>query len=94
VAGIDAAAPNATAEDTMHLTEQDPHGSPIKTKHTPRPKAHASTKQLWIEAVRRYRDFVAAFRRASREWLTGMFEVEFPPHSFRPPPWGVQARIV
>ena len=94
VAGIDAAAPNATTGNTKHITEQDPHGSPIKTKHTPRPKTHASTKQLWIEAVRRYRDFVAAFRRASREWLTGMFEVEFPPHSFRPPPWGVQARIV
>ena len=94
VAAINGAAPNATAEDTRHITEQDPHGSPIKTKHAPRPKAHASTKQLWIEAVRRYRDFVAAFRRASREWLAGVFEVEFPPYSFRPPPWGVQARIV
>ena len=94
VAGINAAAPNATAGSTRHITEQDPHRSPTRTKHTPRPKTHASTKQLWIEAVRRYRDFVAAFRRASREWLTGMFEVEFPPHSFRPPPWGVQARIV
>jgi REP element-mobilizing transposase RayT len=94
VAGINAAAPNATAEDRRQITEQDPHGRPIKTKHTPRPKAHASTKQPWIEAVRRYRDFVAAFRRASRDWLRGVFEVEFPPYSFRPPPWGVQARIV
>jgi REP element-mobilizing transposase RayT len=54
VARIDAAAPNATDEDTRHITEQDPHGGPVRTKHTPRPKAHASTKQLWIEAVRRY----------------------------------------
>ena len=94
VAGIDAAAPNATAQDTRHISEQDPHGSPVKTKHTPRPKAHASTKRLWLEAVARYREFVAAFRQASRKWLSGVFEIEFPPHSFRPPTWGLQARIV
>ena len=85
---------HGSSRGTRHITEQDPHASPIKTKHTPRPQAHASTNLLWIEAVRRYRDFVAAFRRASREWLTGVFEAEFPPYSFRPPPWGVQARIV
>jgi REP element-mobilizing transposase RayT len=94
VAAINAAAPNATVENSKRITEQDPHGTPIKTKHSPRPKAHASTRQLWIEAVCRYRDFVAAFRRASREWFTGVFEVKFPPYSFRPPPWSVQPRIV
>ena len=94
VAGIDAAAPNATTEDTSHITAQDPLGSPVKTSHSPRPKAHASTKQLWMEAVRRYRNFLSAFRQASREWLSGVFAVEFPPHSFRPPPWSVPARIV
>jgi REP element-mobilizing transposase RayT len=94
VGRINAAAPNASAADTRHITEQDPHGTPFQTKHTHRPKAHASTKQLWMEAVRRYRDFVAAFRQASGEWLAGVFEVEFPPHSFRPPPWGIRARIV
>jgi hypothetical protein len=96
VADIDAAAPNATTttEDTSHITAQNPLGSPIKTSHTRRPKAHASTKRLWIEAVRRYRDFLSAFRQASSEWLSGVFEVEFPPHSFRPPPWSVPARIV
>jgi REP element-mobilizing transposase RayT len=94
IAGIDAAAPNPTTRNTRHITEQHPHGSPGETKHTPRPKAHASTKRLWIQAVRRYRGFLLEFRRASREWLSGTFDVEFPPHSFRPPPWFVAARIV
>ena len=94
VADIDAAAPNVTTEDTRHITAQDPHGSPVKTSHTPRPKAHASTKGLWMAAVRRYRDFLSAFRQASRKWLSGAFDVEFPPHSFRPPPWSVTVRVV
>jgi REP element-mobilizing transposase RayT len=94
VAEVDAAAPKPTTEDTRHITDQNPHGSPITTKHSPRPKAHASTKRLWIKAVRRYSRFLLAFRRASREWLSGAFDVEFPPHSFRPPPWFVAARIV
>jgi REP element-mobilizing transposase RayT len=94
VAKIDSAAPKQTTENTKHITEQDPHGSPIKTKHSPRPKAHASTKRRWIEAVQQYTGFLSAFRRASREWLSGAFDVEFPQHSFRPPPWFVAPRIV
>jgi REP element-mobilizing transposase RayT len=93
VADIDGNAPRPTAEDSKHITEQDPRGAPLKTKHTARPKAHASTKRLWVEAVRRYANFHAAFRRASRDWLSGAFDVEFPLHSFRPPAWLV-ARIV
>lgn len=94
IAKIDATASHRAIHDTRHITEQDPHGAPMRTKHTPRPKAHASTKQRWIEAVRRYREFVSAFRRASREWMSGAFEVEFPSHSFRPPTWFVTPRNV
>jgi REP element-mobilizing transposase RayT len=94
VAKIDGGAPNPTTNDTKHIKDQDPHGSPVKTKHSPRPKAHASTRRRWVQAVRRYRDFLSAFRQASREWLSGAFGVEFPLHSFRPPPWLVAARIV
>jgi hypothetical protein len=42
VVKIDAGAQSPTTADTKHITEQDPHGSPIKTKHSPRPKAHVS----------------------------------------------------
>jgi REP element-mobilizing transposase RayT len=94
VAEIDAAAPRPTIDGTRHITKQDPYGSPITSKLTPRPKAHASTKRRWIEAVRRYTEFLSAFRRASREWLSGGFDVEFPLHSFRPPSWFVATRIV
>jgi REP element-mobilizing transposase RayT len=94
VAEIDAAAPNPTTVNTRHISDQNPHGAPIKSKHSPRPKAHASTKRLWLEAVQRYKHFLSDFRRASREWLSGAFDVEFPPNSFRPPPWFVAARIV
>jgi hypothetical protein len=94
VAKIDATATVRSRHDTRHITEQHPHGAPARTNHSPRPKAHASTKLRWIEAVRRYNEFVAAFRRASREWMSGAFEVEFPIHSFRPPTWFVAARNV
>jgi len=94
IAKIDATGTNPTTRETRHITEQDPHGAPAQTKHTPRPKAHASTKHRWIEAVRRYRCFLSAFRRASREWMSGAFEVEFPIHSFRPPTWFVAAQNV
>jgi REP element-mobilizing transposase RayT len=89
IADIDATAPNKAEVRTADIKNQDPLGGPLQTKRTHRPKAHASTIGLWLEAVHRYRVFVAAFRQASRQWLTGDFDVEFPPHSFRPPPWGV-----
>ena len=84
VADIDAAAPNKSKKGAADITTQDPHDRPRQTKHTPRPKAHASTKALWIEAVRRYRAFVATLRQASRQWFDGDFDVEFPLNCFRP----------
>jgi hypothetical protein len=94
VADIDAKAPNKAAVRAKHIAQQDPHHKPRYTKLTHRPRAHASSTARWIEAVHRYRAFVAAFRRASSQWLAGIFDVEFPPHSFRPPPWAVPPRIV
>lgn len=94
VADIDATAPNTRARDVAHITAQDPQARPRRTNHSPRPKAHASTKGRWMEAVHRYKSFLAAFRQASRQWLSGSFEVEFPLHCFRPPTWTVAPRIV
>ena len=94
VAKIDADAPNKSERGVAHITAQNPRGEPEQTKLTPRPKAHAANTPLWIEAVRRYRAFVAAFRQASLRWLDGDFNVEFPMNCFRPPPWSVPARIV
>jgi REP element-mobilizing transposase RayT len=95
IADIDATAPNKTGRGAWRIKRQNPHKRPEHTKHTPRPKAHASSMASWIGAVRRYRAIVRAFRQASRQWLAGVFDVEFPAHCFRPPPWGVPAaRIV
>jgi REP element-mobilizing transposase RayT len=94
VAKIDEGARDeASVVGAERIASQDPLGQPPETSRSPRPKAHASTREIWIEAVRRHRSFFAAFRRASSQWLAGCFDVEFPPHCFRPPPWRVQ-RIV
>jgi REP element-mobilizing transposase RayT len=93
IANIDATAPNKSEISTSDIKNQDPQHQPRQTKLTRRPKAHASTKALWIEAVSRYRAFVAAYREASCRWLAGAFDVDFPLHCFRPPPW-IAARIV
>jgi REP element-mobilizing transposase RayT len=74
-----------------NIVAQDPQDRPRRTNHSPRPKAHASTKALWISAVRRYRAFLAAFRQASERWLSGVFDAEFPLHCFRPPTWSLAA---
>jgi REP element-mobilizing transposase RayT len=94
IARIDAGAPNKAEGGAARITKQNPYDQPRHTKRTPRPRAHASTMALWIKAVHRYRAFVAAFRQASRRWLAGGFDVEFPLHCFRPPPWRVPARVV
>ncbi|MBS2024013.1 MAG: transposase [Deltaproteobacteria bacterium] len=95
VANIDASAPRGRApRGPRAIVGQDPHGRPVHTKHSARPKAHASTKELWIAAVHNYQVVLAAFREASKKWLRGVFDVEFPPHCFRPPTWGVPVEIV
>ena len=93
VSDIDATARKKAAPGAERIRAQDPRQRPRQTTHSPRRKAHASTKALWIEALRRYGAFLAAFSEASRQWLAGRFEVEFPLHCFRPPPWTVPARI-
>ncbi len=95
VADIDASAPRGRAPlGPRAIVGQDPHGRPVHTKHSARPKAHASTKALWTAAVHKYQAVLAAFREASRKWLRGFLDVEFPPHCFRPPTWGVPLEIV
>jgi REP element-mobilizing transposase RayT len=95
VAKIDEGARNeASVVGAERIASQNPLRRPRATSHSPRPKAHASPGQIWIDAVRRYRDFLAVFRRASSQWLAGYFDVAFPPHCFRPPPWKVRALTV
>lgn len=95
IAAIDVGASRKkAAKGAARIAVQNPHERPRHSKHTERPKAHASTMDVWIEAVRRYRGFLASFRDASRRWLKGDFGVEFPLHCFRPPTWGVPSLMV
>lgn len=95
VAAVDASAPSGRSRPGPRaIAEQDPHGRPRQTKHSPRPKAHASTKELWVAAVRRYQAVLAEFREASRRWFRGVLDVEFPQHCFRPPAWAVPLEVV
>ncbi|MBS2026027.1 MAG: transposase [Deltaproteobacteria bacterium] len=95
VKDIDGTAPrdHSRARATA-IANQDPHGRPLHTKHSARPKAHASTRAAWVAAVRKYQAVLAAFRDASKQWLRGMLQVAFPPHCFRPPTWAVPPEIV
>jgi REP element-mobilizing transposase RayT len=91
---IDAAAPNKSRGNAGGIEAQDPRDRPQRSTHAPRPKAHAADRGAWREAVDRYRAFLVHYREAARRWLAGGFDVEFPPHCFRPPSWGVPMRIV
>ncbi len=53
-------------------------------KRTPRPLCHASTGdgRAYFRAL--YRAFRDAFRAASKDWLAGNLQAEFPPGAFRP----------
>ena len=72
------------------VLRQDPHARPNRPKKGPAPLIHAATRLVRDEAVRRYREFADAFRRAAsrlRLGLTGAAEATllFPPGSFPPP---------
>ena len=67
------------------VREEDPHKKPLRTKKSPRPLCHVSTKEgfrLFREGLRAW---VAAFDQASARFRQGHWHVEFPPWAFRPP---------
>jgi REP element-mobilizing transposase RayT len=94
IAQIDASAPNKTNGRADQIANQAPHTRPRWTSHAPRPQAHASSKELWLAAVRRYEKILHAFREASCQWLAGHFDAQFPSHCFRPPTWSMLTEIV
>ena len=67
------------------VCEQDPHALPQKSKRSPRPLCHASTRQAYNDFKQAYRDFVDAYHEASDRLRKGFFAVRFPINAFRPP---------
>ena len=74
------------------IRRQDPHETPARSKRSPAPKVHAATKAVRRVLVERYRQFVAAYRRAAERFRAGDFAVEFPTGCFLPAPHFARAR--
>jgi len=64
----------------------DPRDRPRNKKDAgPQPLCHSTTKEAADEYKAGWRDFLVRFREASGKFLSGIFDVEFPDGSFRPP---------
>jgi hypothetical protein len=75
--------PEVKGAEAVQLEE--PHRKPLRTKKSPRPLCHVSTREgfrLFREGLRAW---VAAFAEASARFRQGQWNVEFPPWAFRPP---------
>jgi hypothetical protein len=64
---------------------QDPHSRPRSSERSPAPLVHAASKRVRKMFREAYRRFVDAFRRAAERVRQGVFDAEFPLHSFPPP---------
>ncbi len=67
------------------IAAQRPHRRPLSVKRSARPLCHASSPALQREYKAKYEAFVTAYREASAAYCAGQLDVEFPPHSYRPP---------
>jgi hypothetical protein len=70
----------------VKLAKLNPRARP-KTRNirTRQPLCHASDMGLVADYKKEWREFLDAFYRASGQFLSGNFHVEFPDGSFRPP---------
>jgi hypothetical protein len=70
----------------VKLAKLDPRNRPRTTKkRTKQPLCHASNMEAAAAYKREWRAFLDAFYRASGQFLSGNYYVEFPDGSFRPP---------
>ncbi len=64
----------------------DPRARPLTPRvSSPQPLCHASTSQARRDFAKMWREFVNEHKKASRDFLNGYWEREFPEGSFRPP---------
>ena len=54
-------------------------------KKTPKPLCHASNKGALQAFKDQWKEFLNAYRQASASYRQGIFDIEFPPGSYRPP---------
>lgn len=76
------------------VLEQSAFSKPKTSKHSTRPKCHASSKEQWLSWVHQHRAVVAAYRDASKRWLQCAWDAVFPVGCFLPPGWRCVREIV
>jgi len=66
------------------VRRQNPHTRPAKSKKSPAPLFHASTKRVRDDLLNTYYTFVAAFREAAEKLKAGNRNAAFPIGCFPP----------
>ena len=66
------------------ILRQDPMGQPRKTKRSPAPLVHASTRESRNDFLERYYEFLAEYRAAAEALRRGVRDVIFPAGCFPP----------
>jgi hypothetical protein len=75
-----------TVPTKERLAKLDPFDKPKSPrKRRPQPLCHASSKAAADDFKKEWRVFLDWFYQASGKFLSGMYHVEFPQGSFRPP---------
>jgi REP element-mobilizing transposase RayT len=69
------------------VLSQDPQVRPNRPARLPRPRCHASRRELRAEFAESYRAFTSVFLHASEKWRRGDLSAAFPPGAFRPVIW-------
>jgi REP element-mobilizing transposase RayT len=73
------------------ICRQLPHQRSPRLRRSPVPLVHASTFEVRVRWRTAYREFAAAFHRASAAWRRGVQDLAFPPGAFPPAPRFAQA---
>lgn len=79
-----------TVMGVTRLSKVNPRDRPARRKpRTQQPVCHSSSLEGALEYKKELRDFMERYRYASGMWLRGVWGVEFPSGSIRPPPLAV-----
>ncbi len=73
-----------TVAGVARILSRGPLHRPANKKKSPQPLCHASTSDARQEFLDIFRNWMAAFREASKRFREGEWTVQFPPWAFRP----------
>ena len=67
------------------VLHQDPKSFPQSVKESPRPSCYSKNPVAIKEFMSWYVPWVKAYKKASAKFRAGLYDIEFPPHSIKPP---------